>query len=178
MVQNWKIFASKFVVGSCPHPKGNQLEFVERYVHFDETVMVRGLEGTLSVVCEYAKSSFGGRVVEALHAIPRDLRSEVYLATLASGADLAGVDLGGEAEGVERFRDVLRRRRDIHEHECLGVSAQRVLKKIGQFGVAERNVLVLVGQGRNDIAQARQGFVDVFRLGESVALCSRGGQAL
>ncbi len=41
---------------------------------------------------------------------------------------------------------------NMHEGHGLGLAAQGVLQQLGEFGVAERNVVLLGCQGRHDIA--------------------------
>ena len=57
----------------------------------------------------------------------------LLLNLLHGGADLALVHLRGESQGVEGLREALLPRRDVDEHERLGVAAERALQVMLSF---------------------------------------------
>ena len=59
---------------------------------------------------------------------------------------------------------------DVDEHQGLAVAAQAVLEEVGELRVAVRNVRVLLGERHDDVAEVRQGLVDVLSLGQSKPL--------
>ena len=59
---------------------------------------------------------------------------------------------------------------DVDEHQGLAVSAQTVLEEVGELRVAVGNVGVLLGERHDDVAEVRQGLVDVLGLGQSKPL--------
>lgn len=87
-------------------------------------------------------------------------------------AGLAELDLAhalGEAQRAQRLRHRLERGRQLDEHERLGVLLQRVLQQVRQHRVAVRDVLVLVGARRDDVAERRERVVDLLCLLERLA---------
>mmetsp|Transcript_15755 Transcript_15755/g.61539 ORF Transcript_15755/g.61539 Transcript_15755/m.61539 type:complete len:686 (-) Transcript_15755:107-2164(-) len=96
-------------------------------------------------------------------------RGEVVASALACDADVAGVNLGGEAQRVDALVQVVGVGRDVDEHQRLAVSTQAVLEQERQLAVPVRNVRVLVGQGGDDVAEAGEALVDVLGLLEPVA---------
>lgn len=66
----------------------------------------------------------------------------------------------------------------LHHHEGLAVPAERVLKEVGELGVAKGHVAVAGAQSRDDVPQGRQRLVDVLRLPQAAALGPRLAHAL
>ena len=58
-------------------------------------------------------------------------------------SDLALVDFGGESQGVEGLSKIFLPRRNVDEHQRLGVAAQRTLEQVSELGVAVGNVRIL-----------------------------------
>ena len=73
----------------------------------------------------------------------------------SSGADLTRIDFGSESQGAERFVEIIESRIYIDEHESFAVAPEGVLQEVSQFGVAIRDVGILVGEGGDDIPEAR-----------------------
>ena len=70
-----------------------------------------------------------------------------------------------EEEGVlEGLAEVARGRRDVDEHERLGVAAERVLEEVRELRVAVGHVFVAVRERLNAIAEVRERTVDGDRL--------------
>jgi len=75
----------------------------------------------------------------------------------------------GVAQRAQRFVIVVVGRRQAGDHQRLGVAAERVLQKPGEFRVAIRNVRrASVDQRRYDVAERRQRQINLGRLFETV----------
>ena len=85
-------------------------------------------------------------------------------------AELARVDHGPEAQRGERLEVAHLRRAQVYHHARFPISAERRLEKVSQLRVAERNVLRLAVDGREDAGEAREGLVDVLGLCQGLAL--------
>ncbi len=68
------------------------------------------------------------------------------------GADLRRINFGSEAQRAERLVGRLGCGGDIDEHESLRIAAEARLQQVGQLGVAEGHVTLLVAQSHDDIA--------------------------
>lgn len=58
-----------------------------------------------------------------------NLGIEVDLDVTAGCADLAGIHLLGESQGIQCFVEIARSRRNIHKHQGFRVAAQRILQQ-------------------------------------------------
>ncbi len=67
---------------------------------------------------------------------------------------------------------------NLHHHEGLAVSAERVLQQVCEAGVPEGHVWVFGAQGVDDVAQRRQWFVDTLSLTQTAALGAGFGNPL
>lgn len=60
----------------------------------------------------------------------------------------------------ERLVQVAVRRRDVNDHERLGIAAQRVLHDLGELAVPVGDMWQVRGQGRDHISQSTQRLVN------------------
>jgi hypothetical protein len=68
------------------------------------------------------------------------------------GSNFSGVDLGGEAQGAEGFVGGFGGGSDVDKHQRLGVAPQGGLQQVGELGVAEGHVALLVSQRHDHVA--------------------------
>jgi len=65
--------------------------------------------------------------------------------------NLASVDLGRKPQRAERLPGERRAGREVDKHERLGVAPETGLEEVGELGVAEGDVLLLVRKGHDDV---------------------------
>eukprot|EP00968_Pinguiococcus_pyrenoidosus_P012382 scaffold1087_cov198-Pinguiococcus_pyrenoidosus.AAC.9 len=94
---------------------------------------------------------------------------EIHTQRRAERRERAGHQPGGKVQAAKALFRVVHRGTDAHEHQCLGIRAERILQEMGQHRVAERHVVALLRPRGDDVAQGGQRLVDVLRLLECLA---------
>jgi predicted transcriptional regulator len=112
------------------------------------------------------------KTVELSFQLPFMLMS-VVLNVLGGLAQLDLVYSLSESKGAKTFVAAFRCRTEIHKHERFAISAEAVLKKVSQLGVAERNVVGALSKGVKHVSEAAQTLVDGLCLFQPLRVTAR-----